>query len=294
MTTAQTTQATTPFWRAWLRGRRRVLPGFWLGFSYLSVWLGLLLFLPLAGCLLKVSSLGFGRFFSVVWTERVRNAYLLTIGTSFAAATIDTAIGLLLAWVLVRYEFPGKKLFDALIDLPLALPTVVAGLVYSSLYADNGWFGAWLNPLIEPWHLKLHHSREAIVLVMMFIGLPFGVRTVQPVLESIDADWEEAAASLGASRWQIVTRVLIPTLLPAMITGFALTFARCVGEYGSVVLVSGNIVNETEIAAVLIYARLEANAESEAAAISLVLLGISFGMLAVISFLERWSRRHEG
>lgn len=268
--------------------RRRVLPGFSLTLGYTMAVLSLMLFLPLAALILRATSLGPKEFLAAVWTERARAAYLLTISTSFAAAIVDTVLGLLLAWVLVRYEFPGKRVCDSLIDLPFALPTAVAGLVYSNLYVPNGWFGRYLVPL----GFQGAYSQTAIVLVLAFIGLPFVVRTVQPVLESLDADIEEAAESLGATRWQTFWRVLIPALRPALITGFALTFARGLGEYGSVVFVSGNMPFKTEIAAVLVVSRLEEFAYTEATAIALVLLAGSFVMLAAINGLEWWSRRY--
>jgi sulfate/thiosulfate transport system permease protein len=271
------------------RPRRRILPGFAFSVSYTLVVLGLLLVLPLTAVVLRASSLGWTKFVAAVWTERAQAAYWLTLSTSLVAAVIDTVLGLLLAWVLVRYTFPCKRFFDSLIDLPFALPTAVAGLVYSSLYVETGWLGQYLVPL----GIKAAYSQLAIVLVLVFIGLPFVVRTVQPVLESLDADVEEAAASLGASRWLTFRRVLLPALFPALLTGFALTFARGLGEYGSVVFVSGNRPFKTEIAPVLIVSRLEEFAYAEATAIATVLLAASFAMLGLINLLERWSRRHE-
>ncbi|HUQ73036.1 MAG TPA: sulfate ABC transporter permease subunit CysT [Planctomycetaceae bacterium] len=268
---------------------RRVLPGFGLTLGFTTLVLTFLLLVPLTAVVLRTSTLGWPKFVAAVWTERAQAAYLLTVGASLAASLIDTVLGLLLAWVLVRYEFPGKRVFDSLIDLPFALPTAVAGLVYSTLYVESGWFGQFLVPL----GIQGSYSRLGIVLVLSFIGLPFVVRTVQPVLESLDADVEEAAESLGATRLQTFARVLIPALLPALLTGFALTFARSLGEYGSVVFVSGNMPFKTEIAPVLIVSRLEEFAYAEATAISLVLLTGSFAMLAVINGLERRSRRHE-
>ncbi|MDZ4689349.1 MAG: sulfate ABC transporter permease subunit CysT [Planctomycetaceae bacterium] len=268
---------------------RRVLPGFGLTLGFTTLVLTFLLLVPLTAVVLRASTLGWPKFVAAVWTERAQAAYLLTVGASLAASLIDTVLGLLLAWVLVRYEFPGKRVFDSLIDLPFALPTAVAGLVYSTLYVESGWFGQFLVPL----GIQGSYSRLGIVLVLTFIGLPFVVRTVQPVLESLDADVEEAAESLGATRLQTFARVLMPALLPALLTGFALTFARSLGEYGSVVFVSGNMPFKTEIAPVLIVSRLEEFAYAEATAISLVLLTGSFAMLAVINGLERWSRRYE-
>ncbi|HEX4070539.1 MAG TPA: sulfate ABC transporter permease subunit CysT [Planctomycetaceae bacterium] len=267
----------------------RVLPGFRLSLSYTLLYLTVLLGVPLIACLAKVSSLTLSQFLGAVWTERARAAYLLTFGVSFAAAVINVPLGLLLAWILVRYEFPFKRVFDSLIDLPFALPTAVAGLVYANLYVQNGWFGRYLVPL----GIFGAYSRFAIVLVLTFIGLPFVVRTVQPVLETIETEIEEAAASLGATRMQTFLRVLFPSLVPALTTGFALTFARSLGEYGSVVFVSGNLMFKTEIAPVLIVSQLEEYHYAEATAIALVLLAGSFAMLAVINSLERWSRRYE-
>jgi sulfate transport system permease protein len=268
----------------------RILPGFRLSLGYTLVYLTLLLAVPLAACLAKVSSLTASQFTAAVWTERARSAYLLTFGASFAAAAINVPLGLLLAWILVRYEFPFRRILDSLIDLPFALPTAVAGLVYANLYVKNGWLGQFLVPL----GIQAAYSRLAIVLVLTFIGLPFVVRTVQPVLETIDAEIEEAAASLGATRLQTFSRILLPALGPALTTGFALTFARSLGEYGSVVFVSGNIMFKTEIAPVLIVNQLEEYHYAEATAIALVLLAGSFATLAVINSLERWSRRHAG
>src|SRR5581483_2649494 len=241
-------------------------------------YLTLLLLLPLGALFAKSASLTGEQFAAAVWSPRALAAYALTFGAALAAGLVNLLLGLLIAWVLVRYEFPLKRLFDALIDLPFALPTAVAGLVYASLYAPSGWLGHLLVPL----GIELAYTRAAIVLVLTFIGLPFVVRTVQPVLETLDLEVEEAAASLGASRWQCFRRVLLPTIVPALVTGFALAFARALGEYGSVIFVSGNKRFETEIAPMLIVERLEAFAYSEATAIAVVLLALSFGMLIVI------------
>lgn len=269
---------------------RRILPGFRLSVSFTLLYLGILVLIPLAACFWKASSLSWDQFRAAVWTPRAQAAYLLTFGASFAAALADTLLGLLIAWVLVRYEFPCKRLFDSLIDLPFALPTAVAGLVYSSLYVPKGWLGQFLVPL------GIHgaYSRLAIVLVLTFIGLPFVVRTVQPVLESLDAEIEEAAACLGANRWQTFCRVIFPPLVPALITGFALSVARGIGEYGSVVFVSGNMPFKTEIAPVLIVQRLEEFAYAEATAIAVVLLGGSFILLGIINALERRNSAYAG
>src|SRR5215470_901535 len=269
---------------------RKVLPGFSLSLTYSVFYLGILVLLPISACLFRAGSLSFEEFWSAVWTERARAAYLLTFGAAFVAAVANLFLGLVLAWVLVRYSFPGKKIVDSLVDLPLALPTAVAGLVYGSLYVDKGWLGQYLVPL------GVHgaYSRFAIVLVLIFIGLPFVVRTVQPILEDLDPEVEEAGASLGGTRWQTFRHIIFPTLKPALITGFALAFARGVGEYGSVVFVSGNMPYKTEIAPILIVARLEEFAYGEATAIAVVLLVISFTMLLVINLLEGWSRRRGG
>lgn len=267
---------------------RRILPGFRLSLSYTLVYLSVLVLIPLGACFLKASTLTWAEFVRAVWTPRTLAAYRLTFGASFAAAVVDLVLGLLLAWVLVRYEFPFKRLFDSLIDLPFALPTAVAGLVYSELYVPSGWLGRHLVPL------GFHgaNSRTGIVLVLSFIGLPFVVRTLQPVLESLDVEIEEAAECLGATRWQTFSRVLFPALVPAMLTGFALTFARGLGEYGSVIFVSDNMPFKTEIAPLLIVIRLEETAYAEATAIAVVLLVASFVLLGLINFLERRSQRH--
>jgi sulfate transport system permease protein len=267
--------------------RRSALPGFGLSLGYAVTYLSLLVLLPLGACFAKAASLTPSQFVDAVWTDRARAAYALTFGAALVSAAVNVVLGLLVAWVLARYEFPLKRLFDALVDLPFALPTAVAGLVYSNLYADGGWFGRFLVPL------GIHgaYSRLAIVLVLVFTGFPFVVRAVQPVLEELDADVEEAAATLGATRGQTFVRVLLPTVLPALLTGFALSFARATGEYGSVVFVSGNMPYRTEIAPVLIVARLEEFAYAEATAIAVVLLAVSLAMLVVINLLERYSDR---
>jgi sulfate transport system permease protein len=273
-----------------MKTNRRILPGFRLGLSVTLIYLSVMVLIPLAGCLFKASTLSGQQFREAVWTERTRAAYELTFGASLTAAAISVVIGLLIAWVLVRYQFPMKRFFDSLVDLPFALPTAVAGLVFSNLYVESGWLGQFLVPL----GIHLAYSRAAVVLVLVFISFPFVVRTVQPVLESMDAEVEEAAAVLGANRWQTFRRVIFPSLLPALLTGFALSFARALGEYGSVIFVSGNLPFKTEIAPVLIVSRLEEFKYAEATAIAVVLLGASFLMLIVINWLEKRSRRSEG
>lgn len=267
---------------------RRVLPGFSLTLGYSTFYLSVLVLFPIAACFVRAASLSFDDFWNAVWTDRARAAYLLTFGASFVAAIVNLVLGVVVAWVLVRYNFPGKRLVDSLVDLPLALPTAVGGLVYASLYVESGWLGRFLVPL----GIQGAYSRLGIVLVLVFVGLPFMVRTVQPVLEDFDPEAEEASASLGANRLQTLLHVIMPALYPAMITGFALAFARSVGEYGSIVFVSGNMPFKTEIAPILIVARLEEFAYGEATAIAVVLLIISFSMLILINLLESWSRRN--
>lgn len=267
---------------------RKVLPGFSLSLGYGVTYLGILALIPLAAILFRAGSLSGDEVLAAVWTPRARAAYGLTVGASLASAALAIPLGLPVAWALVRYQFPGKRLLDAFVDLPFALPTAVAGLVYSSLYVENGWFGQYLVPL----GIQGAYSRLAIVLVLTFIGLPFIVRTVQPVLQDFEAETEEAAACLGASRLQTLVRVILPALFPAVVTGFALAFARALGEYGSVVFVSGNMPFRTEIAPVLIVAALEGFQYAEAAAIAVVLLAISFSLLVLINLLERWSNRN--
>jgi sulfate transport system permease protein len=266
---------------------RNILPGFGLSLGYAVTYLSLLVLLPLGACFVTAGSLSMRQFIDAVWTEQARAAYALTFGAALVSAVINVWLGLLVAWVLARYEFPLKRVFDALVDLPFALPTAVAGLVYSNLYADNGWLGRLLVPL----GIHVAYSRSAIVLVLVFTGFPFVVRTVQPVLEELDADIEEAAAILGATRWQTFLLILLPTLVPALLTGFALSFARALGEYGSVVFVSDNRPLHTQIAPMLIVARLEEFAYAEATAIAVVLLAASLAMLVAINLLGRYSDR---
>jgi sulfate/thiosulfate transport system permease protein len=266
---------------------RRVLPGFRAGLSLTTGYLLLLVVLPLMACLAKACSLSPSQFLAAVWTERARSAYVLTFGCAAVAAALNVLLGLIIAWVLVRYEFPLKRIFDSLIDLPLALPTAVAGLVYSNLYGKHGWLGRYLVPM----GVQVAYTRLGIIVVLTFIGLPFVVRAVEPVLAAIDAEVEEAAAILGATRWQSFYRVILPTLFPALLTGFVLALARAIGEYGSVVFISSNVPGRTEIAPVLIVARLEEVAYADATAIAVVLLAASFALLGLINFLESWSTR---
>ncbi len=267
---------------------RRVLPGFGVSLTGTMLYLLVLVVVPLAAVFAKAFTLTPHDFWQAVATDRAVAAYKFTLLSSLYSAAASVVLGFLVAWVLVRYEFFGKRLIDSLVDLPFALPTAVAGLVYSNLYSKHGAFGEWLTPM----GIKAAYSGLGVVLVLTFLGIPFVVRTLQPVLESLDADVEEAASLLGASRWQTFLRVLFPPLLPAMITGFSLSLARGIGEYGSLVFISGNKPMQTEIAPVLIIAKLEGYAYAEATAIAAVLLVISFTLLIAINILERWSLRH--
>ncbi len=269
---------------------RRVLPGFGLSLGYTMLYLSLVIVVPMAAGFLKASQLSLDDFWRAAFSDRALAAYWLTLWTSLASAVVNVAFGGLVAWVLVRYEFPLKRLLDSLVDFPFALPTAVAGLVFSSLLVPTGWYGRYLVPL----GIEGAYSRLGIVIVLVFIGFPFVVRTLQPVLESLERDVEEAAACLGANRLQTFTRVLLPSITPAVITGFALAFARSLGEYGSVVFISGNMPYRTEIAPVLVVNRLEEFAYGEAAAVAVVLLTMSFVTLFGINLLERWSARHHG
>lgn len=269
---------------------RRVLPGFHPSLGYALLYVTLLVLVPMGAGVLKASSLSLAEFWAAVSSDRAIAAYALTLGVSLASAAINVLLGGLVAWVLVRYEFPLKGLLDSLVDFPFALPTAVAGLVYSSLFVETGWYGRYLVPL----GIEGAYSRLGIVLVLVFIGFPFVVRTLQPVLDGLERDVEEAAACLGAGRFETFRRITLPSIAPALITGFALAFARSLGEYGSVVFISGNMPFKTEIAPVLIVARLEEFAYAEATAIAVVLLVISFTTLFAINLLERWSTRHHG
>lgn len=269
---------------------RRILPGFGLSLGYSMLYLSFMIAVPMAAGFWKASSLSFDEFTRAAFSDRAMAAYWLTLWTSFVSAVVNVIFGGLVAWVLVRYEFPFKKLFDSLVDFPFALPTAVAGLVFGSLLVEGGWYGRFLVPL----GIQGAYSRLGIVIVLVFIGFPFVVRTLQPVLESLDRDVEEAAACLGANRMETFARVLLPSITPAVITGFALAFARSLGEYGSVVFISGNMPYKTEIAPVLVVNRLEEFAYAEASAIACVLLSMSFVTLLAINLLERWSARHHG
>ncbi|MBA2227664.1 sulfate ABC transporter permease subunit CysT [Thermogemmata fonticola] len=267
----------------------KVLPGYGLSLGFTVVYLAVLVLLPLGACVVTALGMSASEFTAAVWSRRARAAYALSFGASLVAAAISTVIGLLIAWVLVRYEFPGRRLLDSLVDLPLALPTAVAGLVFSNLYSAEGWLGQFLVPL----GIEAAYSRLGIVVVLVFIGFPFVVRALEPVIQSLDSEEEEAAALLGASRWQTFRHVLFPALVPSLITGFALALARGLGEYGSIVFVSGNMPYKTEIAPFLIVSRLEEGGDrvKEATALATVLLAASLLLLVVINRLEAWSRR---
>ncbi|WP_249901742.1 sulfate ABC transporter permease subunit CysT [Paenibacillus sp. PK3_47] len=267
--------------------RRKLLPGFGITMGYSVLYLSLVVLLPLSALLFNSTGLTWGKFWDVATDPRVLASYRVSLTTAAAAALTNAFFGLLLAWVLVRYEFPGKRIFDALIDLPFALPTAVAGVSLTALYSQNGWIGS----LLEPLGLKVAFTPLGITLALMFIGIPFVVRTVQPVLEDLDRDMEEASATLGAGRWRTFTRIVLPELLPALLTGFALAFARGIGEYGSVVFISGNMPMRTEIAPLLIMTKLEQFDYAGATAVALLLLLISFLMLLVINMLQRWARK---
>ena len=267
--------------------QRNVLPGFGPSLGYTVFYLSLIVLIPLSALVFKTAGLTWGEFVRTITAPRVVASYRVTFGAALLAAAINGVFGVLVAWVLVRYRFPGKRIIDALVDLPFALPTAVAGITLATVYADNGWLGRWLEPL----GIKVAYTPLGILVAMTFIGLPFVVRTVQPVLEELETEVEEAAVCLGASRWQTFGRVLFPTLLPSLITGFALAFARAVGEYGSVIFIAGNMPMVSEITPLLIITKLEQYDYAGATAIASVMLGASFILLFTINLLQRWSRR---
>ena len=266
---------------------RRVLPGFPLALGYTLVYLALIVLIPLGAVFLKSATLSWEQFWTVISAPRVLASYRVSFGVSLLAAAINAVFGLIFAWVLVRYSFPGKRIVDALVDLPFALPTAVAGIALTAIYAGNGWLGQWLEPL----GLKVAFTPLGILVALTFIGLPFVVGTVQPVLEDLDTELEEAAASLGADRWQTFQRVLLPVLLPALLTGFALAFARAVGEYGSVIFIAGNVPMVSEITPLLIITKLEQYDYVGATAIAVVMLVVSFVLLFLINGLQLWANR---
>ena len=272
------------------RPMRRVLPGFNLTLGYTLFYLSLIVLIPLSALLLKTFSLTWVEFWAAVASPRVVASYKLTFGASFIAAFVNVFFGLLLAWVLVRYEFPGKKIVDALVDLPFALPTAVAGISLTALLAGNGWIGQYL----EPYGIALAFNRNGIVIALIFISLPFVVRTVQPVLEDAEKELEEAATCLGASRFQTFRYVIFPMIAPALLTGFAMAFARAVGEYGSVIFIAGNMPMVSEITPLIIIGKLEQYDYAGATAVATVMLAISFVLLLIINALQSWQRRRAG
>ena len=272
------------------RAARRVLPGFPLALGYTLVYLSLIVLIPLGAVFLKTATLSGEQFWAMVSAPRVMASYRISFGLSLLAALINAVFGLIFAWVQVRYRFPGKRIVDALVDLPFALPTAVAGIALTAIYSGNGWLGQWLEPL----GLKVAFTPLGILVALTFIGLPFVVRTVQPVLEDLDTELEEAAASLGADRWQTFWRVVLPVLTPALLTGFALAFARAVGEYGSVIFIAGNVPMVSEITPLLIITKLEQYDYAGATAIAVVMLVASFALLFLINGLQAWTSRRHG
>ena len=272
------------------RNARRVLPGFRLTLGYTLFYLSLVVLIPISALFFKTFSLTLDQFWAAVTSERVMASYRLTFGASLIAALVNLVFGLLLAWVLVRYSFPGKKIVDALVDLPFALPTAVAGISLTALLAGNGWLGQYLEPL----GIKLAFVPAGVVIALIFIGIPFVVRTVQPVLEDFEKELEEAATSLGASRLQIFTKVILPHIAPALLTGFAMAFARAIGEYGSVIFIAGNVPLVSEITPLIIIGKLEQYDYAGATAVAVVMLVISFVLLLVINALQAWQRRSTG
>ena len=272
----------------WRLKQPSIIPGFGLTLGFSLAYLSLIILIPIAGLLWRTAELGWSGFFAILSDERTIRAPYVSFGTAFIAAVINVVFGTLLAWVLTRYRFPGRRLIDAMVDLPFALPTAVAGIAFASLYAPNGCIGSLFMPF------RIAFTPIGIVIALIFIGLPFVVRTVQPIMEEIDKEVEEAAATLGANRFQTIFNVLLPGLTPALLTGFALAFARGVGEYGSVIFIAGNIPYVSEIAPLLIVIRLEEFNYAGATAIATIMLLISFAMLLVINLIQAWSRRRYG
>jgi sulfate transport system permease protein len=268
--------------------QRSVLPGFGLTMGFTLLYLSFLVLIPLGGLFFKSATIPWDHFWTVVTEPSVVASYKLTFRASLVAASINAVFGFMVAWVLVRYPFPGRNVIDALVDLPFAMPTAVSGIALTAIYARNGWIGRYL----EPWGIEVAYTPLGIMVALTFIGLPFVVRTLQPALEDMDAEIEEAAASLGATRLQTFLRVIFPAILPALLTGFALAFARALGEYGSVVFISGNIPMKTQITPLMIITKLEQYNYAEAAAIAVVTLLASFAVLLMINILQWWSRRY--
>jgi len=291
------------------RSQNSVIPGFGLSLGFTLAYLGLIVMVPLSAAFLKTAGMSWDEFVSAVASPRVLASYRLSFFASFAAASVNAVFGLIVAWVLVRYSFPGKRVVDALVDLPFALPTAVAGIALTAIYAKNGWVGQWLEPMwaggvkqLGQWipfidwagwlGTKIAFDRPGVFIALTFVGLPFVVRTLQPVLQELEPELEEASASLGANRWQTMTRVILPELMPALLTGFALSFARALGEYGSVVFIAGNMPMHSEITPLLIITKLEQYDYRGATAIAVVMLIASFTLLLVINLLQKWSRRY--
>ena len=272
-------------------GRRpSVIPGFGITLGLTLTWLALIVLIPLGGLFLKTAILSPDQLWAIVSSRRTLNALKLSFGLSLAAAAINLVAGAIVAWALVRYQFPGRRIFDAIVDIPFALPTAVAGIALTSLFAENGWLGS----ILALAGIAVSFTPLGILIALIFIGLPFVVRTVQPVLLDLEAEVEEAAATLGANRWQTVTKVILPTVLPALLTGFGLAFARAVGEYGSVIFIAGNLPNVSEIAPLLIVIRLEEFKYADATAIAVVMLIAAFLILLVVNRLQRWSELRSG
>ena len=267
--------------------RHSVLPGFDIALGFALLYISLIVLIPLSAAFLKTFTMTWGAFWEAVSSPRVMASYRLTFGASFAAAALNAVFGLVVAWVLVRYDFPFKRLIDALVDLPFALPTAVAGIALTAIYAQNGWIGQFL-----PFNVSF--TPLGVFVALVFIGVPFVVRTVQPVLEDVNRELEEAAATLGASRWQTFTKVILPIVMPALLTGFALAFARALGEYGSVIFIAGNMPMISEITPLLIITKLEQYDYAGATAIAVVMLVISFALLLVINSLQTWARKRQG
>ena len=267
--------------------KNNILPGFNLSLGYTLLYLSLIVLIPLSAAFIKTTALSLHEFWTVVSAPRVVASYKLTFGASLIGALINAVFGLLTAWVLTRYTFPGKRLIDALVDLPFALPTAVAGIALTAVYANNGWIGS----LLEPHGIKVAFTPIGVMVALTFIGLPFVVRTVQPVLEDLEAETEEAAASLGARRWQTFSKVILPAIWPALLTGFALAFARAIGEYGSVIFIAGNVPMVSEITPLIIITKLEQYEYAQATAVAVVMLIISFLLLFAINGLQWWTNR---
>lgn len=264
---------------------QNVLPGFSLSLGYTLLYLSLIVLIPLSAAFIKTTELSWVEFWNVVSAPRVVASYKLTFGASLIGAVLNAIFGLLTAWILVRYTFPGKKIIDALVDLPFALPTAVAGIALTAVYATNGWIGS----LLEPLGIKVAFTPLGVIVALTFIGLPFVVRTVQPVLEDLESEIEEAAASLGANRWQTFYKIILPAVWPALLTGFALAFARAIGEYGSVIFIAGNMPMVSEITPLIIITKLEQYDYAGATAVAVVMLVISFALLLLINVLQWWT-----